>query len=172
MSLFQHFQLLPCSTCRYLRAYHVITHFTPPNAPETAMSSGGPSQSSNLPVETSQRIKDPPFQHQKWRLDLHLEAVVGLHRARLHDPIPTARARRLQPIAVVAMIRALRRVLDPGRDQSLRLVAMAETGVAVVTEAVSVVEIAARLAKVLPREPPRLVYPQLMTFFRGHWQGS
>lgn len=172
MSLFQHFQLLPCSTCRYLRGHHVTTHFTPPNAPETAMSSGGPSQSSNLPVETSQHTKDPPFQHQKWRLDLHPEAAAGLHRARLLDPIPTARARRLQPIAVVAMIRALRRVLDPDRDQSLRLVAMAETGAEVVTEAVNVVEIVAHPAKVLPREPPRLVFPQLMAFFRGHWQGS
>lgn len=139
------------------------------NAPETAMSSGGPSESSNLPVEPSQRTEIRHSSITKWRHDLHPEAVVGLHRARLHDPIPTARARRLQPIAAVAMIRALRRVLDPGRDQSLHHVAMAETGAAVVTGAVSVVEIAAHLAKALPREPPRLVYPQLMALFRGQW---
>ncbi|KAK4063479.1 uncharacterized protein Triagg1_9356 [Trichoderma aggressivum f. europaeum] len=78
------------------------------------------------------------FSITKWPHDLHPEAVVGLHRARLHDPIPTARARRLQPIAVVVMIRALRRVLDPGRDQSLHHVAMAETGAAVVTGAIVV----------------------------------
>ncbi|KAL7910137.1 cytochrome P450 [Trichoderma velutinum] len=106
---------------------------------------------------------DPPFQHQKWRHDRHPEPVAELHRARLPDPSPTARARRLQAIAVAVMIRGLRRVLDPGRDQSLRLVAMAETGVAVVKEAASVVEIVTHPTKALLREPPRLVHPQLTT---------
>ncbi|EHK18878.1 uncharacterized protein TRIVIDRAFT_210109 [Trichoderma virens Gv29-8] len=129
---------------------------TPADAPELAISSGGLSESSNLPAELSQRTKDPPFQHQQWRRDLHPEPAAGRHRARLHGPTPTTRARRLQAIAAGATIRGLRRVLDPGRDQPLRLVAMDETGAAVETGVASVAETAARPAKALLEEPPRL----------------